>query len=155
MEAFVDICVLRSQGWQNKSEWQIRSPAKHTDTVADPGGATGVPPPLKLDQLCVCFFIRMLGNKAQSQIARESIKTTRELPGPLSGPWTPAEREFGPALVMFLRAHNLLPPPPPPKWKSWIRSCRQDSIGLKDFFFFFRNYSFKSADFFQILLNIL
>ena len=35
----------------------------------------------------------MLKNKAQ--IARQSIKTTLELPGPLSGPWTPAESEFG------------------------------------------------------------
>ena len=35
----------------------------------------------------------MLRNKAQ--IARETIKTTLELPGPLSGPWTPAESEFG------------------------------------------------------------
>ena len=30
------------------------------------------------------LFIRMLENKAQ--IAQESIKTTLELPGPLSGP---------------------------------------------------------------------
>ena len=52
----------------------------------------------------------MLKNKAQ--IARESIKTTLELPGPLSGPWTPAESEFGSALVMCVRAHNLLRPPP-------------------------------------------
>ena len=58
--------------------------------------------------------------KNEAQIARESIKTTRELPGPLSGPWTPAEREFGPALVMFVRAHNLLRPP---KLKSLIRPC--------------------------------
>ena len=49
-------------------------------------------------------------NKAQ--IARESIKTTPELPGPLSGPWTPAKREFGSALVMIVLAHNLLRPPP-------------------------------------------
>ena len=53
----------------------------------------------------------MLKNKAQ--IARESIKTTLELPGPLSGPWTPAESEFGSALVMCVLAHNLLSPPPP------------------------------------------
>ena len=51
----------------------------------------------------------MLKNKAQ--IARESIKTTLELPGPLSGPWTPAESEFGSALVMCVRANNLLRPP--------------------------------------------
>ena len=29
--------------------------------------------------------------KSKAQIALESIKTTLELPGPLSGPWTPAE----------------------------------------------------------------
>ena len=52
----------------------------------------------------------MLKNKAQ--IARESIKTTLELPGPLSGLWTPAESEFSFALVMCVRAHNLLRPPP-------------------------------------------
>ena len=52
----------------------------------------------------------MLTNKAQ--IARESFKTTLELPGPLSGPWTPA------ALVMFMLVHNLLRlPPPPPQMK--------------------------------------
>ena len=51
----------------------------------------------------------MLKNKAQ--IARESIKTTLELPGPLSGSWTPAESEFGFALVMCVRAHNLLRAP--------------------------------------------
>ena len=53
----------------------------------------------------------MLKNKAQ--IARESIKTTLELPGPLSRPWTSAESEFGSALVMFVRAHHLLHPPTP------------------------------------------
>ena len=52
----------------------------------------------------------MLKNNAQ--IARESIQTTLELPGPFSGPWTPAESEFGSALVCVL-AHNLLRPPPP------------------------------------------
>ena len=61
--------------------------------------------------------------KSKAQIARESIKTTQELPGPLSRPWTPAESEFGSALVICVRAHNLLRPPPPPKWKSWIRPC--------------------------------
>ena len=35
----------------------------------------------------------MLKNGAQ--IALESIKKNLELPGPLSGPWTPAERDFG------------------------------------------------------------
>ena len=89
--------------------------------VADPrgrgggGGATGAP--LKLDQLCFFaiqffYYIRMLKNKAQ--IERESIKTTPELPGSLRGQWTPAETEFGSALVMCVRAHNLLRPPPPP-----------------------------------------
>ena len=53
----------------------------------------------------------MLKNKVQ--IARESIKTTLdmlELPGPLSGQWTPTESEFGSALVMCVRAHNRMPP---------------------------------------------
>ena len=54
----------------------------------------------------------MLKNKAQ--IARESIKITLELLGPLSGPWTPAESELGSTLVMCVWAHNLLRPPPPP-----------------------------------------
>ena len=58
----------------------------------------------------------MLKNKAQ--IARESIITTLELPGPLSGPWTPAESEFGSALVMCVRAHNLLRPPQKKKKKN-------------------------------------
>ena len=53
----------------------------------------------------------MLKNKAQ--IARESIKITLELPGPLNGPWTPAESEFGSALVMCVLTQNLLRPPPP------------------------------------------
>ena len=63
-------------------------------------------PLLKLDQLCLInqIFIRMLKNKAQ--ITRESSKTTLELPGPLSGPWTPAESKF-------VLAHNAPPPPPP------------------------------------------
>ena len=68
----------------------------------------------KLDQLCFFLpniFIRMF----KAQIARESIKTTLELPGPLSGPWTPAKSEFGFALVMCVRAHKLLHPPPPPE----------------------------------------
>ena len=80
------------------------------------------------------LFISILKDKAQ--IARESIKITRELPGPLSGPWTPAESEFGSALVMcmlaiellvynsMMLAHHFLRPPPPPKWKSWIRPCK-------------------------------
>ena len=40
----------------------------------------------------------MFKNKAQ--IAQESIKEPRELPGPLNGPWTPAVRKLGFALVM-------------------------------------------------------
>ena len=51
--------------------------------------------------------------KNKAKIARESIKTTLELPGPLSGPWTPAESEFGSALVMCVRALFFAPPPPP------------------------------------------
>ena len=50
----------------------------------------------------------MLKNNAQ--IARETINTTLELPGSLSRPWTPAESEFGSALVMCVLAHNLLRP---------------------------------------------
>ena len=49
----------------------------------------------------------MLKNKAQ--IARESIKTTLELPGP----WTPAKSEFGSVLVMCLLTQPFAPPPPP------------------------------------------
>ena len=64
------------------------------------GGATGARP-VKLDQLFVSnFVIRMLKNKAQK--ARDSINTTLELPGPLSGPWTPAKS--GSALAY----HNIL-----------------------------------------------
>ena len=103
-----------------------KSKSNHTlwYSVADPRGAPQAPPPpLKLNQLWFFnqfFFIRMLENKAR--IARESIKITLELPGPLSGPWTLAESEFGSALVMCVLAQNLLPPPPPPPiWKSWIR----------------------------------
>ena len=71
------------------------------------GGAIGTP---KLDQQCFLFqfLTRMLKNKAQ--IARETIKTTLELSGPLSGPWIPAKSEFGSALVMCVLAHNLLRP---------------------------------------------
>ena len=56
--------------------------------------------------------------------AQESIKTTLELPGLLSGPWTAAESEFGSALVMCIGAHNLWPPPKKKKKKMkipWIR----------------------------------
>ena len=34
-------------------------------------------------------------------------------PPPPGGPWTPAESEFGSALLMCVRARNLLHPPPP------------------------------------------
>ena len=78
------------------------------------GGGAQQAPPLKLDQLWffIQFFIRMLKNKAQ--IPRESIKTTPELPGPLSGPWITAENEFGSALVMCIWHVNFCAPPPPP-----------------------------------------
>ena len=51
-----------------------------------------------------------------ARIVRETINTTLKLPGPLSGPWTPAESEFGSALILCMLAHNLLRPPlaPPP-----------------------------------------
>ena len=55
----------------------------------------------------------MLKNK--TQIARESIKTTLELPGPLSGPWTPTESEFSSALVMCVLAQITFCAPPPHK----------------------------------------
>ena len=48
----------------------------------------------------------MLKNKAE--VAREGIKTTLELPGPLSGRWTPAESEFSSSLVMCVLTHNIL-----------------------------------------------
>ena len=92
----------------NKFSYEYNS---NNNTVADPrggGGGQQVHAPPKIGS--TIFFIRMLKNKAQ--IARESIKTTLELPGPLSGPWTPAESEFGSALVMCVLAHNLLRPPP-------------------------------------------
>ena len=85
--------------------------------VADPrgggGGAQQAHPPKIESAMFVFFqfFIKMLKNKAQ--IARESIKISLELPGSLSGPWTPAESEFGSALVMCVLAHNLLRPSPP------------------------------------------
>ena len=51
------------------------------------------------------FFNPILYQNANTaQIARESIKTTLELPGPLGGPWTPAESEFGSVLVRNVRA---------------------------------------------------
>ena len=56
--------------------------------------------PLKLDQLSFfypIFYIRMLKNKAQMQIARESIKTTLDLPGPLK-----AAASLGPLSIKAL-----------------------------------------------------
>ena len=50
-------------------------------------------------------FIRMLKIKAQT--ARESIETTLQLPGPLSGPWPLAK-------VSSVPFSSTLPPPPPP-----------------------------------------
>ena len=98
-----------------KSCWaQCPPPTPISYAVADPSGAQQAPPPPKIGSTMFCvfiqLFIRMLKNKAQ--IAQESIKTTLELPGPLSGPWTPAESEFGSALIMCVWAHNLLCPPP-------------------------------------------
>ena len=81
-------------------------------TVADPRGRNGPPPPPPNRINCgflTQFFIRMLKNKAPK--ARESNKTTLELPGP------PAESEFVSLLVMCVRAHNLLRRPPPPQKK--------------------------------------
>ena len=83
--------------------------------VAEPeGGARGARP-LKFNRLrfLIKSFIRML--KIKAQIARESIKTTLQIPVPLSGPWAPAESEFGSALVMCVRAHNLLRTHAPPE----------------------------------------
>ena len=62
----------------------------NTWPVADPrvgggGGAQQAPPKIGPTMfILIQLFIRMLKNNAQ--IARETIKTTLELPGPLSGP---------------------------------------------------------------------
>ena len=84
--------------------------------VAEPeGGARGARP-LKFNRLRffkIKSFIRML--KFKAQIERESIKTILQIPVPLSGPWAPAESEFGFALVMCVRAHNLLRTHAPPE----------------------------------------
>ena len=77
-------------------------------------GATGAPPKVwsTVVFFSIPFCIRMLQNRAQ--IAWESTqkkKTSRAL----GGPWTPAEWDSGFAIVMCVRAHNLLPPPPPMK----------------------------------------
>ena len=58
------------------------------------GGGGGAPP--KIGSTVIFynpFCIKMLKNRAQ--IALERIKKLLELPGPLSGPWIPAERDFG------------------------------------------------------------
>ena len=61
----------------------------------------------------ISFCIKMLKNKAQ--IAARERQKPRELPGHLSGHWTPAAPYWGTSgfsLVMCMRAHNLLRPPP-------------------------------------------
>ena len=73
---------------QKKKKKKMRSNSGGSRGGGGGGGAIGAPPPKKKKWFTVCFFhfffIRMLKNKAQ--IARESIKTTLELPGPLSRP---------------------------------------------------------------------
>ena len=64
-------------------------------------------------------FLKSECLKIRLRLPKRPLKQNLELPGPLSGPWTPAESEFGSALVMCVRAHHFLRPPPP-KWKSWI-----------------------------------
>ena len=80
-------------------------------SVADPrGGAQGAPPPPPRNWFNYVFLfhflIRMLKNK--TQIARESIKTTLELPGPLTlkkpGLLTPSHSRGG--------GGGWCPPPP-------------------------------------------
>ena len=85
------------------------------------GDATGAPPPQKKKKKKPQFFfypfnIRMFKNKVQ--IASKTL----ELAGPLSGPWTPAVRDFGFCArnVMCARAHNLVPPPPPRSWSTLL-----------------------------------
>ena len=101
---------LIQQIHQQRKHWRIQR------------GAQQACAPLNLDDYV--FLNPILYQNAfflnKVQIAWESIKTTPELPGPFSGPWTPAGSEFGSALVMCVWAHTLLCPPPPPKWKSWI-----------------------------------
>ena len=60
----------------------------------------------------------MLKNKAQ--IAQKSFKTTPELPGPLSGPWSPCR--IGVQFRTCACGHIIFCAPPPPM-KSWIRPC--------------------------------
>ena len=74
------------------------------------GGATGAPPKIGSTVFFNPSFIRMFNNKAQ--IARErALKQPYGFQCPYAGP---AESEFSSALVMCVRAHNLLRPPPPP-----------------------------------------
>ena len=98
--------------WMKFNRLQFRSGVPGSGGSKGGGGGTGAPPKIGLCFLSFFLKIRMLKNKAQ--IARESIKTSLELPGPLSGPWTPAESEFGSALVMCVPAHNILRARPPP-----------------------------------------
>ena len=81
--------------------------------VADPRGAQQARP-LKLDKLCFFsfHFLKSECLKVRLRMHEEkSIKTTVVLPGPLSGPRTPAESEIVSALVICVLAHNLLRPP--------------------------------------------
>ena len=81
-------------------------------SVADPGGgggggvgATGERPKKKKKKKngsTMFFFLQIFVLEClkilKAQIKRESIKTTLELPEPLSGSWTPAESELVPRL---------------------------------------------------------
>ena len=82
-------------------------------SVADPRGAQQACAPLKLDHLCflIQFFIRML-KKIRLRLHERALKQPQSFLR-ARGPWTPAESEFGSALVMCVLAHNLLRPPPP------------------------------------------
>ena len=80
------------------------------------------------------FFIRMLKNKAQ--IARESIKTTLELP------WTSAESEFSSVLVMCVQVHvhHICAPPkkkmkildPPLYWRPNDAKTKCNSLSKEE-----------------------
>ena len=70
----------------------------------------------------------MLKNKGQ--IARDGIKTTLEPSRALKRALDPTQSEFGSALVMCMRAHNLLRPPPPNENPdSAPESCQKSWIG--------------------------
>ena len=77
----------------------------------------GTPPKKIIDYLFKCNFLKIRMLKNEAQIASENSKTTLEFPTNL------AKSELGSALVMCVRAHNLLRPPPKKKkkWKCWIR----------------------------------